>query len=267
MNNTNRKNLITISGFINFPKNFTEYSVANLSVPFNDERDSEKEPIWKYARIKVSAKLSNADFASLDKKRVEVTGYLSGEAFTVKSDKKNIAEDGSEHPSPDAGKDVTVPKIIVSKVTVLKQGEKGKNNVELSTRLAFVEKVTEKLIVGQVSASFKAVSTDNAYKYVNIPFSTSVSVGAGFKDGDVLTVSGFLKGNAFTPKPIEVKDADGNVVTTIQNKEVTNLKLVVMSTSAIAPTSESASTPTPASNPVPETIAPEIDIDEDEIPF
>lgn len=202
-----KTNTVKIPGYINFPKNFGGLSTATLSVSINT--GTSDTPVWRYVNIKLNASLKNINLVKLNKKRVQVTGNLSGSAFTPKN----------------SDKEVTTPVIFVKEIKVLERGTKSENSFQLHTMTQNLEEFGERGIGGSTSVSFK--DRDNSWKYVNIPFSASRAL--EIEEKSVGVVKGFVTANVFTPSG--------------SDKEVVRLKFAVTGFTPDAADTETTSSP------------------------
>lgn len=233
-----RRNYIAATGFLGFPKEFNGEKVAQLSVPIN--RGTNEDPKWDYLNIKLSTRDEDISFKDFDKKRVKVSGYITGEAFTPK---------GSD-------KEVRVPKIVVGKVEELEKGERGVNEIILTSIVKFKREFGEKGIGAQLSVRFDTGNeTEPNYKYVNIPL-TGSRERLLFDEDEIITVKGFIKGEFFKPKGAE--------------KEIAQMVLVGMSIEEREKPGASTQTdnaPAPSYEETPKESPKATTIEDDEIPF
>ena len=231
-----RTNKLEVAGYIGFPKNIGETSVAQLSLPIN--RGTKEEPNWDYLNLRVAADKSKVDFTALEGKRVQIAGYISGEAYTPK----------------DGIKEITVAKVIVSKAEELEKGAKSKNEITLTSMSKFVREFGEKGVGAQLSVSFNDGTKETPeYKYVNIGLTGSRSR-LSLVDDEIITVKGFLKADFFVPKGAE--------------KEI-NLPVIVGMEVLERETPGSSNNDQNDDAPAPEFKEEDnnVDIDSDEIPF
>ena len=231
------KNKVKLRGFVSFPRNFGNKSTASLSVGFNISKKGEK-PKWKNTYVKIEAELNKIDFTKMEGTQIGITGYLSGEAFTQKN----------------SDKEITILKVIVGSVIVLEKGSSFKSSIELETRVSYIETFGENGLSGSAAVPFKAEGSEG-YKYVNIRFVGKQDL--NLKTGDIVVLNGFVTGDAYTPKN--------------SDKEITKIKLYIMSKEVVerTKTSDDETPDTDGHVPAikPTTDVPEIDVDEDEIPF
>lgn len=177
-----RTNKITLTGYIGFPKNFGDNSTAQLSLPIN--RGTKEEANWDYLNIKVTADKSKIDFTQFDRKRLEVKGYITGEAYMPK----------------DGIKERTVMKVVVGAIEEIEKGKQGQNEVTLTSMSRFIREFGEKGVGGQLSVSFNDGSKEEPnYKYLNISLTGSRNR-LNLVDGEIITVKGFIKADFFVPK-------------------------------------------------------------------
>jgi len=227
-----RTNKITLTGYIAFPKVFGEEAVAQLSLPIN--RGTQDEPKWDYLNLKVATDKSKFEFKDYDRKRVEVSGYITGEAFMPK----------------DGVKEITVIKIVVGSIKEIEKGVKGVNEVTLTSMSRFIREFGEKGVGAQLSVSFKENKDDTEYKYANISLSGNRNT-LKLVDKEIITVKGFIKADFFVPNG--------------QEKEISLPVIVGLD---VLEREMPGSTDTADAPPPPvEKEAPDIEIEDDEIPF
>lgn len=218
-----KQNSVKMVGFVGFPKKVSDtFFVGQLSFTVNT--GTKEAPVNKYVNIKIQSK---EDLTAFDKKRVQIEGFFSGEEFQERS----------------------TLKIVVMKISELSTG-RGENEVVLTTMTNFVKtgEGEQKWMSASGSISFntaKQGEPDN-YKYANIDISGSKAL--ELKDGEVVTLKGFLGGSFFTPKG--------------SDKEVNKPKLTVTAvvSRGVPEGSSTDEAPAPATKPAEE-------ISEDEIPF
>jgi len=231
-----RTNKIIVTGYIGFPKNFGDDSTAQLSLPIN--RGTKDEPKWDYLNLKVTAEKSKIDFTKYDRKRLQVTGYITGEAYTPK----------------DEIKEITVAKIVVGSVKEIEKGERGENEVVLTSMSKFIREFGEKGVGAQLSVSFNdGTKEEPNYKYVNISLTGSRNR-LNLVDGEIITVKGFIKADFFIPKGKEKEIA----LPVIVGMEILEREM---------PGSTSTEVDDAPPPPISEDTSSNTEIENDEIPF
>ena len=226
-----RTNKIKLTGYLGFPKVFGEEAVAQLSLPIN--KGTQEEQDWKYLNIKIAADKSKLEFKDYDRKRVEISGYITGESFTPKGGLKEIS----------------VIKIVVGSIKEIEKGVKGVNEVTLTSMSRFIREFGEKGVGAQLSVSFKSPESETDYKYANISLSGNRNT-LKLVDGEIITVKGFIKADFFVPKGEE--------------KEIS---LPVIVGLEILEREVPGSTNTDDGPPPPVEESPDVEIEDDEIPF
>ena len=244
------KNTITLTGFINtkFGKEIAPgFFAAQLSTSFDNSAKDVEAKDWKYLNFKITSKIN---LLELDGKRVEVTGILSGDAFTP---------NGSD-------KEVVNPTIFIQKVRELAKGDKSDNSFEIQMRVNQFKQTAksgEEFFTKSGSISFqKKVRGVSEMKYLN--FDVRVTDGVQVTYPSVVIAKGFVTGRVYTnAKNKEV----GVPIFQIMTATAVETSATTQASEAPAPSQEDSA---PAPQAQPKVSTPAVDpgaINEDEIPF
>ena len=160
---------------------------------------------------------------------MSVSGFISGNVFTPEGSTKEVVN----------------LKLVSCKVKELADGEKAEHTVEMETRVSYLREFGENGIGGSCSKSFPY---QDDYKYINFGFSGNREK-LNLSDGDIVQVKGFLSADFFTPEGTE--------------KEIAKAKIVFLEATKVDKDGENSSAPATAKK----DDVPEVDVDEDEIPF
>ena len=243
-----KNNVILITGFLVNPNQHEGGFHAGINISSNIAAQGE-EANYKNAFVNINSK---EDLSAFEGKRVTVEGFVGGQWFTPEGSEKEVS------------------KMIVTSARVkeLADGERGNNSISVDAYCNYTREFGTVGIAGLLGKSAK--DDEGVKKSVTINFAGSRETFTAVK-GDYKRFNGFLKVEAFTPKG----SSDEVTKVTMQVMSVEDVPARDGSSNEAAQTADDATTAgtkkkTPAKKKTTakkEQEVPEIDIDDDEIPF